>query len=163
MEKKFYVLLCFCVMFFVSISGVSAHGADITEDTMVIANESNGVIAKYFVDDLGVNVSVYKFTSSGDVEHQLEHALSNPNKRILAISYQDVVNDYLLKHEDLKNRILVSSDDNESLKRGLQDLTNINTGSTNNDDFITPLVVGLIIGFLIGIVSGVFIIKKKNN
>ena len=34
---------------------------------------------------LGLNISIYKFVFDGDVEYQLEHALSNPNKRILAI------------------------------------------------------------------------------
>ena len=91
-----------------TLSGVSAHGADITDDTMIIANESNGVFAKDIVDDLGLNITVYKFKSDGDVEHQLEHALTNPNKRILAIAYQDTVEAYLDNHTELKNRVLVN-------------------------------------------------------
>lgn len=112
MKMKIYGLLILSLILFVGTSSVSAHGADLTEDTMIMANESNGILAKSIVDDLGLdNVKVYKYVSEGDVEHQLEHALSNPNKRILAISYQDTVEDYLNDHPDLKNRVIVSGDD----------------------------------------------------
>ena len=83
--KKFVYCILIIFISILTVSCVSAHGADITDDTMIIANESNGVLAKNIVDDMGLNITVYKFKSDGDVEHQLEHALSNPNKRILAI------------------------------------------------------------------------------
>lgn len=163
MKMKIYGLLILSLILFVGISSVSAHGADLTEDTMIMANDSNGILAKSIVDDLGLDeVKVYKYVSEGDVEHQLEHALSNPNKRILAISYQDTVNKYLDDHPELKNRIIVSDDDNKSIADNAQKLVNIDVNENDSGDFTTPLIVGLIIGLLIGLIGGVFIMKRKN-
>ena len=163
MNYKILSILCLLFIGLLCISNVSAHGADITEDTMIIANESNGVLAKDIVDNLGLDITVYKFKSADDVNHQLEHALSNPNKRILAIAYTDTVNRYLDKHPDLKNRILTSADDNNSIEISAKNLVSIETGSSNeNYGFITPLIVGLIIGVFIGLVGGVTIMKRKN-
>ncbi|MDO5824213.1 hypothetical protein [Methanobrevibacter sp.] len=163
MNVKIYGLLIFSLILFVGISSVSAHGADLTEDTMIIANDSNGIIAKSIVDDLGLEeIKVYKYVSDGDVEHQLEHALSNPNKRILAISYQDTVNEFLNKHPDLKNRIIISDDDNNSIADNAKKLVAIDVNSNDSGDFTTPLIVGLIIGVLIGLTAGVFLMKYKN-
>lgn len=164
MKMKIYGLLILSLILFVGTSSVSAHGADLTEDTMIMANESNGILAKSIVDDLGLdNVKVYKYVSEGDVEHQLEHALSNPNKRILAISYQDTVEDYLNDHPDLKNRVIVSGDDNKSIEDNVQKLVAIDVNEDISSDFTTPLIVGLIIGLLVGLIGAVFIMKWKSN
>ena len=162
LKTKVFGLLILFLVLFIGISAVSAHGADLTEDTMIIANETNGVLAKSIMDDNGFDIKVYKFESDGDVEHQLEHALTNPNKRILAISYQDAVNNYLNQHPELKNRVIVSEDDNASITSGAESLLSINTAADTSSDFVTPLVVGLIIGILIGLIGGVFIMKHKN-
>ena len=160
--KKIGICILIIFISLLSVSAVSAHGADITDDTMIIANESNGVFAKDIVDDLGLNITVYKFKSDGDVEHQLEHALTNPNKRILAIAYQDTVEAYLDNHTELKNRVLVSDDDKNSLSDSCKKLVEIDVSSNNNaNDFITPLVVGIVIGLLVGIVAGVVVLKGK--
>ena len=156
--------ICILILFIslLSVSAVSAHGADITDDTMIIANESNGVFAKDIVDDLGLNITVYKFKSDGDVEHQLEHALTNPNKRILAIAYQDTVESYLDDHAELKNRVLVCDDDEKSVSDSCKKLVEIDVNSgSGSDSFVTPLVVGVVIGLLIGIVVGVGVLKRK--
>ena len=129
---------------------------------MIMANESNGILAKSIVDDNGFDIKVYKYESDGDVEHQLEHALTNPNKRILAISYQDTVNSYLDEHPELKNRVIVSEDDNESITSNAEKLLSIDTNSDSLGEFVTPLIVGLVIGLLIGLIVGVFIMKQKN-
>lgn len=155
-----YLLILISVLL-VGISSVSAHGADLTEDTMIIANETNGVMAKSIVEDLGLNISVYKFVSDGDVEHQLEHALSNPNKRILAISFQNTVNGYLDNHTELKNRVIVCDDDNASIRDNAQKLVNIKVGENSSNGFVTPLVVGLVIGVVIGLIGAVFLLKNK--
>lgn len=158
------IVFCVLVIFIslLTLSSVSAHGADITDDTMIIANESNGVLAKSVVDDLGLNITVYKFKSDGDVEHQLEHALSNPNKRILAIAYQDTVDDYLNKHQELKSRVLVSNDDESSISDSAKKLVEIDVNSNDgSSNFITPLIVGLVIGLLVGVVAGVVFLKNK--
>lgn len=160
--KKIYGILILFLVLFIGISAVSAHGADLTEDTMIMANETNGILAKSIVDDNGFDIKVYKFESEGDVEHQLEHALTNPNKRILAISYQDTVNNYLDEHPELKDRVIVGDDDNESITSNSQKLLSIDTNAGSSGDFITPLVVGLVIGILIGLIAGVLIMKQKN-
>jgi len=161
--KKFVYCILIIFISILTVSCVSAHGADITDDTMIIANESNGVLAKNIVDDMGLNITVYKFKSDGDVEHQLEHALSNPNKRILAISYQDTVEAYLNDHADLKDRVLVSNDDNSSIADSAKKLVEIdvNSNADNGDNFLTPLIVGLVIGLLVGVLVGVVVLKNK--
>ena len=161
MKLKYFILVSAVLVLFLGVSSVSAHGADLTEDTMIIANESNGILAKSIVDNNSFDIKVYKFVSEGDVEHQLEHALTNPNKRILAIAYQDTVNDYLKEHPELKDRVIVGEDDNESITNSAQQLLLINVGSSSND-FIMPLGVGLVIGAIIGLVCGVFIMKRKS-
>ena len=161
MKLKYFILVSAVLVLFLGVSSVSAHGADMTEDTMIIANESNGILAKSIVDNNGFDIKVYKFVSEGDVEHQLEHALTNPNKRILAIAYQDTVNDYLKEHPELKDRVIVGEDDNKSITNSAQQLLLINVGGSSND-FIMPLGVGLVIGAIIGLVCGVFIMKRKS-
>ena len=64
MKRVLLVLILFFVLA-LSVFSTSAHGADLTEDTMIIANESNGILAKKIVDDLGLNIIVYKFESEG--------------------------------------------------------------------------------------------------
>jgi hypothetical protein len=161
LKFKSHGLIILCVIaLFICISAVSAHGADLTEDTMIMANESNGILAKSIVDDNGFDIKVYKYESDGDVEHQLEHALTNPNKRILAISYQDTVNNYLDEHSELKDRVIVSDDDNQSIKENAQNLLAISVNEDSNS-FTLPLVVGLIIGVIIGLIGGVVIAKRK--
>lgn len=160
MINKNFCALLLILVFFAGIASVSAHGADLTDDTMVIANESNGVTAKAIIDDLGLDVKVYKFTSDGDVEHQLEHALTNPNKRILAISYQDTVNDFLNNNTELKDRVIVSGDDNASISDNVQKLVEIQVNE-NSNDFITPLGVGVVVGAIIGLIAGVFIMRNR--
>jgi hypothetical protein len=162
MKIKVCGLLILFLALFIGISFVSAHGADITDDTMIMANETNGILAKSIVDDNGLDIKVYKFESDGDVEHQLEHALTNPNKRILAISYQGTVNKYLDKHPELKNRVIVSEDDNGSISSNAEKLLLIDTNNNSSGDFTTPLIVGLVIGLFIGLIAGVFIMKQKN-
>ena len=164
MKIKASGIILFILVLALSMSYVSAHGADLTEDTMIMANESNGVLSKAIIDDLGLDVKVYKYESEGDVEHQLEHALTNPNKRILAISYQDTVNSYLDNHSELKNRVIVSGDDNQSISENAQKLVaiNVNETSASSGGFATPLIVGVVIGAIIGLIAGIVIMKRKN-
>ena len=127
---------------------------------MIIANDTNGILAKSIMDDEGFDIKVYKFESEGDVEHQLGYALTNPNKRILAISYQDTVNNYLDEHSELKDRVIVSDDDNQSIIDNAQKLLAINVNGDSNN-FGLPLIVGLIIGAIVGLIGGVVIAKRK--
>lgn len=150
-------VICLLIVILGLISAVSAHGVDVTnQSTIVIADNSTGLLAKKVVDEMGVDVKVYKFKSASDVEHQLEHSLTNPNKRILAVAYQDTVNEFLVKNPDVSNRIYVSSADDMDIKNGLILLT-----SNNNTGFLSPLLIGLFIGLMAGLGLGAFWMKRK--
>lgn len=150
-------VICLLIVILGLISAVSAHGVDVTnQSNIVIADNSTGLLAKKVVDEMGVDVKVYKFKSASDVEHQLEHSLINPNKRILAVAYQDTVNEFLVKNPDVSNRIYVSSADDMDIKNGLILLT-----SNNNTGFLSPLLIGLFIGLMAGLGLGAFWMKRK--
>ncbi|MBI5679318.1 MAG: hypothetical protein HZC47_00240 [Methanobacterium sp.] len=152
--KAIYLLIILLGM----IVPVSAHGVDITpQSTIVIADNSTGIMAKKVGNEMGLNVTVYNFKSDADVSHELEHALSNSNKRILAVAYQDTVNEFLSKNPDLYNRIFVCSADEIDIKNGLTLLTANNTSG----GFLTPFLAGILIGVIGGLAGGVFWMKKK--
>ena len=145
-------------------TAVSAHGVDVTADTMVVANDTNGVLVKDIADANGINISVYKFTSEDEVAHILEHSINNTNKRMLFVAYQDTGNEFLKSHSDLSNRIIVVDDvNNDTILQGLNDIMNAPTGNASQGgSFGLPLIIGVIIGALIGIAGGILIMKKKN-
>ena len=160
---KYLKILILMLILILGTTAVSAHGVDVTADTMVVANETNGILVKDLADSNNINISVYKFTSEDEVAHILEHSVNNTNKRMLFVAYQDTANNFLKDHQDLSKRILVVDDvNNDSIKQGLQDLMNAPTGNTAPESsFGLPLVIGIVIGALIGIGCGIFIMKKK--
>ena len=154
---KYLKILIIVLTLFLTMSAVSSHGVDITSDTMVVANETNGKMTKSIADSNNMNISVYKFTSEDEILHTLEH-----NKRILFVAYQDIAHDFLKQHPDLSNRIIIVDDVNENTTlEGLKTIINTNEATNNESNFAIPLVTGIIIGIFIGIACGVFIIKKK--
>jgi hypothetical protein len=160
---KYLKILILLLVFLLGIIAVSAHGVDVTADTMVIANETNGQLVKDIADANGKNISVYKFTSADEVEHILEHSINNTNKRILVVAYQDIANDFLKEHPDLSNRIIVVDNvNNDTILKGLNDIMNVATENNSQSGFGMPLIIGIVIGVIIGIASGVLIMKKKN-
>lgn len=159
MMKK---IIFFLIIFVVSINALYAHGVDVTADTMVIADDGNGVLVKEIADNNNINISVYKFTTDDEVNHQLEHMLNNSNKRILVTAYQDVTNDFLKNHSEVSNRLIVLDDvNNVTIKDGLNKINTVDVESSNNSNFIIPLISGLIIGVIIGIGVGVYMKLKK--
>ena len=161
---KYLKILMAMLFLILAAATVSAHGVDVTADTMVVANDTNGVMVKDIADSNGFNISVYKFTSKDEVEHILEHSTNNTNKRMLFVAYQDTADEFLKNHQDLSDRILVVKDiNNDTVKQGIQDIMNAPTGNTHQDNsFGQPLIIGIVIGALIGIGCGIFIMKKKN-
>ena len=160
---KYIKILIIMLFLILGASAVSAHGVDVTADTMVVANDTNGVLVKDIADNKGINISVYKFTSEDEVAHILEHSTNNTNKRILFVAYQDTANEFLKNHKDLSGRIIVVDDvNNDSIQKGLQDLMNAPVANTQESSFGLPLIIGIVIGALIGIGCGIFIMKKKN-
>lgn len=157
MEMKIKAI-CLLILIIGTLASVSAHGVDVTpQSTIVIADNSSGILAKKVADGMGLNVSVYKFNSEDDVSHQLEHAISNPNKRILAVAYQDTVNEFLSNNTNMSNRVFVCSADEMDIKNGLTLLTSNNSSG----GFTMPFMAGILVGAIGGIAGGAFWMKRK--
>jgi len=150
---------------------VSAHGIHVTHESdemIVIADNPSEATAKKIVDQLGLNITVYNFKSSHDVTHELEHALQNTDKKILAIAYQDTVNDFLSKNPNVSSRILVSSANVNDIKNALILLNATNSEDRTEDSqnektggFLTPFLTGILIGAITGLAAGAFWMKRK--
>ena len=161
---KYVKILSIMLFLIIGATAVSAHGVDVTADTMVVANDTNGVFVKDIADSNNINISVYKFTSEDEVAHILEHSINNTNKRMLFVAYQDTANEFLKEHKDLSNRIIVLDDvNNDTVLKGIQDIMNAPTGDiAQENSFGLPLIIGIRIGALIGIGCGIFSMKWKN-
>lgn len=158
--KKIFILILILLM---SISAVNAHGVDVTDNHMVIADDTNGANAKNLADANGINITVYKFTSSDEAQHILLHAVNNTDKRVVVIAYQDDARKMISQYPELKSRVFISSDDNEDLRNAMMLAAmgaETNTDS-NNLNFAIPLIIGLIVGVLVGMGSGVYLSNKK--
>lgn len=161
---RYLKILMLMLIMILAASAVSAHGVDVTADTMVVADDTNGVFVKDIADSNGINISVYKFTSEDEVAHILEHSLNNTNKRMLFVAYQDTAKDFLKDHSEMSERIIVVDDvTNDTVLGGLQDVMNAPAGNQQSEgSFGLPLAIGIVIGALIGIGCGIFIMKRKN-
>ena len=139
---------------------VSAHGLHVTtnESTIIIADNSTGKMARSVVDEMGVNVTVYKFASADDVAHELEHALTDPNKKILAVTYTDTVQNFINQHPEVSSRIMVASANKNSIQ---QALTKLNVAGATSRGFLTPFLSGLLIGLVFGLGIGAVWMKRK--
>ncbi|MGF7117307.1 hypothetical protein [Methanobacterium oryzae] len=157
-------VICLLLILFGMMGPISAHGIHTTPESatmIVIGDNSSGIMAKKLVDELGLNITVYNFKSDDDVSHELEHALNNSNKRILAVAYQDTVNNFLTKNPSVSNRVFVSSSDENDIKNGLMLLNATNSQNNNYGGFLTPFIAGLMVGAIIGISAGALWMKKK--
>lgn len=161
--KKMANYLFLILIFLLCISTVYAHGVDVTADKMVIASENNGQSIKDLADENNINISVYKFTSNDEVNHQLEHMLNNSNKIILVADYQDVAHEFLKNHPDVKDRLIIVDDvNNDNLLKEMKNIQGVaSTDNVVNNDFLSSLVIGIIIGVIIGLGCGIVIMKKK--
>lgn len=156
--------ICLLIILAGMIGPVSAHGIHVTPESatmIVIGDNSSGIIAKKLVDEMGLNITVYNFKSDEDVSHELEHALENPDKKILAVAYQDTVNEFLSKNPDVSNRIFVSSADKNDIKNGLILLNTTNSQNNTSGGFLTPFLTGLLVGAMVGLAGGAFWMKRK--
>lgn len=160
---NFNKLVLLLIVLFVGMSVVNAHGVDVTDNHMVIADDFNGANAKALADSNNINITVYKFTSYDEVEHVLLHALNNTDKRIVVIAYQDEVRSFLDEHPDLASRVFISSDNDDDLRNAMMLASgSINSGSVSSgNDFLLSLGTGLIVGILVGLAGGLFLAKRK--
>lgn len=161
MNKNMKSIILLILLSLLSISAVSAHGVDVTADKMVIASDSDGQHVKDLADSNNINISVYKFTSNDEVNHQLEHMLNNSNKYIIVVDYQDVAHEFLNSHPEVENRLIILDNVNdESLLKEMKNIPTVSSAG-NNSDFMMPLLIGIVIGVIIGIGCGIVIMKKK--
>ena len=151
----------FIMVIIVFMVSVSAHGVHVTtnESNIVIADNSTGKLARSVVDEMGVDVTVYKFASADDVQHELEHALEDPNKKILAVAYTDTVQNFINQHPEVSSRIVVVNANKNPIQQGL---TKLNIAGATSAGFITPLLSGLLIGLVFGLGVGVVWMKRKS-
>ena len=159
-------LLKMSILLFLLIMGIStiyAHGVDVTNDKMIIANETNGQQIKDIADANGINISVYKFTSEDEVAHQLEHMLNNSNKYIIVVAYQDTANDFLKEHQDMSSRLIVLEDfDDQTIKEEMLKITSQENSS--DDSFKTNLLYGSVVVIVILlIVGGILFTRDKKK
>lgn len=156
--------LKFIGLFIIIVAGfmvpVSAHGVHVTtnESAIIIADNSTGKLARSVADDMGVNITVYKFASAADVEHELEHALNNSDKKILAVAYTETVQNFINNHPEVSGRILVADANENSISEGISKL---NLVGYNSSGFLTPLLSGLLIGLVFGLGVGAVWMKRK--
>lgn len=159
--KKIKSITLVAIISLLCLSAISAHGVDVTADKMIIASDSDGQAVKDLADKNNINISVYKFKSADDVNHQLEHMLNNSNKYIIVVDYQDTAHEFLNSHPEVKDRLRIIDDVNdETLLNEMNKVQGI-TPSDNGGNFLLPLIIGIIIGAIIGVGCGVLIMKKK--
>ena len=94
---KYLKILILLLVFLLGIIAVSAHGVDVTADTMVIANETNGQLVKDIADANGKNISVYKFSSADEVKHILEELFGMPRN----LNFPDLLENITVLANDL--------------------------------------------------------------
>lgn len=159
--KKKYIIVLLVLMFTIGLSTISAHGVDVTNDKMVIADDTNGQQVKDIADSNNINISVYKFTSEGEVEHQLEHMLNNSNKQIIVVAYQDTAKNFLKEHQEVKDRLIIMDTvDNNTLKDNMQKVMN-SEGTTNSSSSQNWLLYSFIILAIILVVGAILAVRNK--
>lgn len=139
---------------------VNAHGVHVTADesAIVIADNSTSKLARSVADEMGANITVYKFGSADAVIHELEHALEDSNKKILVVAYTDTVQKFIDKHPEVSNRIVIVNANKSSIQQGL---TKLNVAGATSSGFLTPLLSGLLIGLVFGLGIGAVWMKRK--
>lgn len=160
--KKIIAIFLATLLVLAGLSVFNAHGVDVTADKMVIANDSNGQLVKDIADENGLNISVYKFTSEDEVEHQLEHMLNNSNKNILVVSYQDVAKEFLNAHADVSDRLIIIDDvNNDTLKEEMTKIVNKENTNEGNSNLTGTMIVGVVVGIIVGISLAILIVRRK--
>ncbi|MDR0912087.1 MAG: hypothetical protein LBM96_05755 [Methanobrevibacter sp.] len=170
-NRNTFSILIFCfilISIFLAIGSVSAHGADVTDNIMVVTDDSNAIETKALVDELGLSMKVYKFNAVSDVEHILEHATTNPNKQILVLAFQNSSREYIKSNYNWTDKVMVVDVENEEdIKNALIDFNTSISGANNsvegnlNIDYTTLILVVIIVALLS--VIGTYLLKSKKK
>lgn len=159
MKNKLLTILIISVMLMASFTAVSAHGVDVTNDKMVIANEDNGQLVKDIADSENINISVYKFTSKEEVAHQLEHMLNNSNKHILVVGYQDTAHEFLESHPEVSDRLIILNQyDENSLSDNMKKIAD---STANNAIDFNILVISAMVILIVLLIGVILLLKNK--
>ena len=152
-------ILLILTILMASLTVLSAHGVDVTNDKMVIADDNNGQQVKDIADKENINISVYKFTSKDEVAHQLEHMLNNSNKYILVVSYQDTAQKFLKSHPEVSDRLIILNQyDDKSLSENMKKIADSATTNTIDSNILIISVMIIIIVLMIG---AILLLKNK--
>ena len=150
MNNRSINILLILTILMASLTVLSAHGVDVTNDKMVIADDNNGQQVKDIADKENINISVYKFTSKDEVAHQLEHMLNNSNKYILVVSYQDTAQKFLKSHPEVSDRLIILNQyDDKSLSENMKKIADSATTNTIDSNILIISVMIIIIVLMI--------------
>ncbi|MBQ6219814.1 MAG: hypothetical protein IJJ47_08785 [Methanosphaera sp.] len=159
MNNRSINILLILTILMASLTVLSAHGVDVTNDKMVIADDNNGQQVKDIADKENINISVYKFTSKDEVAHQLEHMLNNSNKYILVVSYQDTAQKFLKSHPEVSDRLIILNQyDDKSLSENMKKIADSATTNTIDSNILIISVMIIIIVLMIG---AILLLKNK--
>lgn len=159
MNNRLINILLILTILMASLTVLSAHGVDVTNDKMVIADDNNGQQVKDIADKENINISVYKFTSKDEVAHQLEHMLNNSNKYILVVSYQDTAQEFLKSHPEVSDRLIILNQyDDKSLSENMKKIADSATTNTIDSNILIISVMIIIIVLMIG---AILLLKNK--
>ena len=159
MNNRLINILLILTILMASLTVLSAHGVDVTNDKMVIADDNNGQQVKDIADKENINISVYKFTSKDEVAHQLEHMLNNSNKHILVVSYQDTAQEFLKSHPEVSDRLIILNQyDDKSLSENMKKIADSATTNTIDSNILIISVMIIIIVLMIG---AILLLKNK--
>ncbi|AWX32468.1 hypothetical protein [Methanosphaera sp. BMS] len=159
MNNRLINILLILTILMASLTVLSAHGVDVTNDKMVIADDNNGQQVKDIADKENINISVYKFTSKDEVAHQLEHMLNNSNKHILVVSYQDTAQEFLKSHPEVSDRLIILNQyDDKSLSENMKKIADSTTTNSIDSNILIISVMIIIIVLMIG---AILLLKNK--
>lgn len=149
---------------------IYAHGVHISTSTdaqvVIIADESTAALAQKVATESSITVEVFEFTSLSQVSHELDHIINDYNLKVVAVAYQDTVQEFISQNPEAKEQIRISSADEEDIKNNIQELAGENTTTSVNenaeeDNFLVPFLAGILIGLIAGLGAGVFFMQRK--
>lgn len=154
------------------IAPIYAHGVHINTspdaEVVIIADKSTAALAQKVAAESSINVEVFEFTSPSQVSHELDHFINDYNLKVVAVAYQDTVQEFISQNPESNQQIRISSPDEEDIKNNIQELAGENSTTNTNenveeDNFMIPFVAGILIGLIAGMGAGVFLMNRANS
>lgn len=153
----------------ISACGPLNFAPDSGVDVVIIADQASSPLATNLVNSLGVNAQVIEFPSKDAVKHEMGHYINDYNVKVLAIAYQDTVEEFIANNPESSDQIRVSAAEEEEIEDNLNQLEAETTspGQTNDPNaegggFVIPFFSGLMVGLIVGVGLGALLMKKKS-